>query len=148
MNRDERNRLKRAVKAYDCSIRQADAIFEKSIDEMKDLESDKIDRLPQSLSSSMMAEGLNEAVEMLDSIMENAQTIIEQLDEILTTTDVASCYTSSSRKNTGNVTDKRDTSFHALLPSSLLLRLKEKSQRTGESMNELVCQAIQNNIEN
>lgn len=146
MNRDERNRLKRVVKAYDYSIRQADDVFERIIDEMKDMEANKIDRLPQSLSSSIMAEELNESAEMLDSITENAQTIIDQLDEILTTTGTTSCYHFSNRKTTVNVSDKRDSSFHALLPSSLLTRLKEKSLTTGLSVNELVCQAIQNSM--
>jgi len=142
MNRDDRNKLRRVIRAYDCCIRKADCIFEREIEEMMDSESDKIDRLPQALSSSLMAQELDDAVEMLESIIENAQSIIEQLDEILASSGVSSCYSPSKPENAINGKDKKDVSFHALLPKSLLLKLKEESHLTGSSMNELVCQAI------
>lgn len=146
MNRDDRNKLKRAIQAYDCCIRKADCIFERKIEEMRDSESDKIDRLPQALSSSRMAEELDDAVGMLDSIIENAQSIIEQLDEILASSDVSSCYSDTKPENAVNAKGKKDVSFHALLPTSLVLKLKEESHLTGISMNELVCQAISTKI--
>lgn len=147
MNRNDRNKLKRIIQAYDCCIRKADCIFERNIEEMRDSESDKIDRLPPALSSSSMAEELDNAVEMLDSIMENSQSIIGQLDEILASSGVCSSYSDTRLENAINVSGKRDVSFHALLPACLVLKLKEESQLTGVSMNELVCQAISKDLD-
>lgn len=67
--------------------------------------------------------------------------IIDLLDEILDDSGVCSDFTALTCK-TRIASGKKDASFHALLPSSLLERLRDESLRTGISMNEIVCQAL------
>jgi predicted DNA binding CopG/RHH family protein len=69
------------------------------------------------------------------------------LDDTLSEADVSSDYKQVARQ-TKITLDKKDASFHALLSSSLLKRLKEESERTGLSMNEIVCQALLNKLKN
>ena len=48
--------------------------------------------------------------------------------------------------NTGS--RKKDASFNALLSASLLKRLREESQHSGLSMNEVVCHSFLNEMKN
>ncbi len=141
MNRDERRRLKRVIQNYDRSLRTAHSDLEREIDLMKYKESGKLAALPSSFESSPIADNLAESEEMLSSILKKDEKIIDLLDDILFDSGVSSDFTSVAYK-TKVTTGKKDVSFHALLPSSLLKRLKEESLQTGISMNEIVCQAL------
>lgn len=147
MNRDGKRRLRRVVQNYYRSLRTAYSEFEYEISEMKDNESDKLDSLPASFETSPVAVGLSDAVDMLDQVLGKGDEIIEALDDILTIAEVSSDYTPATRK-TKITPEKKCVSFHALLSSSLFKRLKEESQHTGYSMNEIVCQALAKEFEN
>ena len=108
---------------------------------MKDNESRKHDNLPSSFETSNTAENLSDAFDMLEGVLEKAGEIIDSLDEILEDTCVNSAYTPGT--GTTKITlEKKDVSFHALISSSLLKRLKEESLRRGLNMNKIVCQAL------
>ena len=77
----------------------------------------------------------------LDTVLGKAEDIIDTLDEILDDTGVSSAFTQVTR-TTKTIPEKKNVSFHALISSSLLKRLKEESKRTGLSMNEIDCQAL------
>lgn len=143
MNRDDRRKIKRVVQDYDRNIRTAHADFEKTIGILQFRESGKLNALPPSLESSPTADNLTEAVEMLTTILKKDEEITELLDEILCETGVSSDFVPVTVTNKDKiVSTKKDVSFHALLPSNLLKRLREESLRTGLSMNEIVCQAL------
>lgn len=142
MNRNGVNRLKRVVRAYDYSIRQADSSFQRDIEEMKAEEESKAENLPESLQSSKKAEAIEEAVEMLETLLDNAENILDTLDEILSSSSVSSIFTSTEREMTTSSTGKKDVRFQALLSSTLFTKLKEESARRGLSMNEIVSRAL------
>ncbi len=143
MNRNGVNRLKKVVQAYDYSIRQADCFFQSNIEEMKAEEESKVENLPESLQSSQKADALEDAVEMLEALLDNAESILDTLEEILSTSSVSSIFTPTVRgTTTAPSTDKKDVRFQALLSSRLFTKLKEESARRGLSMNEIVGQAL------
>ncbi len=142
MNRNGVNRLKKVVQAYDYSIRQADSSFQRSIEEMKAEEETKMENLPESLQSSQKADALEGAAEMLGALLDNAEDILDTLEEILSTSSVSSIFTPTARETTATSTDKKSVRFQALLSSSLFMKLKEESARRGLSMNEIVGQAL------
>ena len=146
MNRDERRRLKRVLQDYDRCLRTAHFEFESEVSAMKDNELKKLDSLPPSFVSSPVAEMLTETVDTINNILEKGEEIMEALDEILSFAEVTSNYTPTPKK-TKIIAEKKDVSFHALLPSSLLKRLKEESLRTGVSMNEIICRALSKEME-
>ncbi len=141
MNRDEKRSMKRVIQNYDRSLRTAHSDFEKEIELMRYKESEKLAALPSSFESSPIADNLTESAEMLGSILKKDEKIIDLLDDILYDSGVSSDFTAVTCK-TKITSGKKDVSFHALLPSSLLKRLKEESLHTGISMNEIVCQAL------
>lgn len=147
MNRDDRNRLCRAARAYDYAIRQADSLFEAVLEQMRDAEADKIDRLPWSLQDSHLAEELNDALDMLDTLLDETLAVIEMLDEILSTVETTSNFIATSSGGEAKTLDKRNAGFHALLPASLYSRLKAESFKIGASMNEIVCRALKKALE-
>ena len=147
MNRDERRRLKRVIQDYDRRLRTAYFEFESEVSAMKDNELEKLDSLPPSFVSSPVAEMLTETVDMINNILEKGEEIIDVLDEILSFVEVTSAYTPAPQK-TKIIPEKKNVSFHALLPLSLLKRLKEESLCTGVSMNEIICRALSNEMEN
>lgn len=67
-------------------------MFQKSIEEMRDDEETKQENLPESLQSSKMAESIEEATTMLESLLENAMNIIDELDEILSISGMSSSF--------------------------------------------------------
>lgn len=142
MNRNGVNRLKKVVQAYDYSIRQADSSFQRSIEEMKAEEETKMENLPESLQSSQKADALEGAAEMLGTLLDNAESILDTLEEILSTSSVSSIFTPTARETRATSTDKKSVRFQALLSSSLFMKLKEESARRGLSMNEIVGQAL------
>lgn len=142
MNRNDSNKLKRIVQAYDYSIRRADSSFQRDIAQMKANEEEKLDNLPESLQSSKKAEALEDAAEMLQTLLDNAESITDTLDETLTSSSVSSIFVSTARETSPSSTGKKDVRFQALLSSRLFTKLKEESAQRGLSMNEIVCQAL------
>lgn len=141
MNRDDKRRLKKTVQAYDRNLRKAYYSFESELGKMHDEEQEKLDDLPSSFESSTLAEKLSDNVDMIDDVLDKAEEIMNTLDEILLAADVSSGYIPMAR-STEIAADKKDVSFHALISSSLLKRLKEESSNTGLSMNEILNQAL------
>ncbi len=143
MNRDGLNKLKKIVQAYDYSIRRADSLFQKSIEEMRDDEETKQENLPESLQSSKMAESIEEATTMLESLLENAMNIIDELDEILSISGVSSCFMAPQAETLlSTPSDRKNVRFQALFSSSLFSKLRQESALRGLSMNEIVIRAL------
>ncbi len=141
MNRDEKRAMKRVVKAYDRGLKTVHTEFESEISWMKDKENDKLDNMSSSFESGRTVDQINDSIDMLTNILRKADEIMDALDDILSEAGVSSDYKQVTRQTKIEL-DKKDVSFHALLSSSLLKRLKEESQHTGLSMNEIVCQAL------
>jgi len=130
------------VQTYDYSIRLADSTFQKNIEEMRCEEEAKHNRLPESLQSSKKAEDLEEAEAMLEALLENAGNILEELDEILSSSGFSSVFSLPAGESEITSGDKKNVRFQALLPSSLVSRLKKEATLRGLSMNEIVNRAL------
>lgn len=142
MNRDGLNRLKKLVQTYDYNIRQADFFFQRNIEMMRDDETDKLERIPESLQSTRKAADIADAETMLNSLLVNAENIINELDEILTSSDVSSVFSYPKEEKAISNEDKKDVRFQALLSSSLVAKLKQEASLRGLSMNEIVNRAL------
>ena len=105
---------------------------------MKANEEEKLDNLPESLQSSKKAEALGDAAEMLQTLLDNAESITDTLDETLTSSSVSSIFVSTTRETSPRSTGKKDVRFQALLSSVLFTKLKEESAQRGLSMNKIV----------
>ncbi len=141
MNRDEKRMMRRIVQGYDRSIRNAHDDLEREISKLQYREESKLQALPASFENSPTADNLTEASDMLKRILKDDEKIIDLLDDILYESNISSDYKPVACKTTINM-EKKDVSFHALLPSSLLKRLKEESRITGLSMNEILCRSL------
>ena len=146
MNRDGLNKLKRIVQAYDYSIRRADGVFQKIIEEMRDEEETKLENLPESLQSSKLSEAIEEAIAMLESLLEYATNIIDELDEILSSSGVSSSFMESHMEILPTPNDRKNVRFQALFSSYLFSKLREESALRGLSMNEIVARALMKEI--
>ena len=146
MNRDEKRIMRRVIQKYDSSLRNVHDDFEREIGILQYREDSKLKALPQSFENSSLAYNLTEASEMLGRILKMDEKIIDLLDDILYASGVTSSFKHVSSK-TKVVREKKDVSFHALLPSSLLKRLKEESLLSGLSMNEILCQTLTKALE-
>ena len=141
MNRDNKRKMNRVIKNYDRGLRNAHAEFESEIGKLQYNEESKLNSLPSSFENSPTADNLSEASEMLNKILKLDEKIIDLLDDILYESGTSSDFKPVICK-TKIAPEKKDVSFHALLPSSLLKRLKEESLLTGISMNEILCQSL------
>lgn len=145
MNRDDKRMMRRVIQKYDNSLRNAHGGFEKEIGKLQYREETKLASLPSSFETSRVADNLTESSEMLGRILKAEEKIMNLLDDILYESGVSSTFKDAPCR-TEITQEKKDASFHALLPSSLLKRLKDESLRTGLSMNEIVCQALREQL--
>ena len=145
MNRDEKRMMRRVIQKYDNSLRNAHGDFEKEIGKLQYREETKLVSLPSSFENSRVADNLTESSEMLGRILKAEEKIMNLLDDILYESGVSSTFKDATCR-TKITQEKKDVSFHALLPSSLLKRLKNESLRTGLNMNEIVCQALREQL--
>ena len=146
MNRDEKRKMRRVIQKYDSSLRNAHDDFEREIGKLQYREDSKLKSLPQSFENSSLADKLTEAHEMLGRILKADEKIMNLLEYILYDSGVSSNVKHVVSK-TKITREKKDVSFHALLSSSLLKRLKEESLLTGLSMNEILCQTLMKALE-
>lgn len=144
MNRDARNRLKRASSAFHCSVMHAVTGYRSEVELLKADEEDKLDRLPDSIRDSAKGEAISDAMEMLDDVLEGTDRIEEELENIIRDTlGYAFAYESVTELRTETPAGlKRDMRFQALLPNELATRLRFRSSVTGLSMNELLIRAL------
>lgn len=146
MNRDGRARLRNSTRAYVGIVRQAVYTYTGILEDMLNDEQDKYDRLPEQIQSSSKGEQLSEAIEMIEELLSDVKNMDDALDDIPTKADVTVSFSPYMEKEV-LMGEKRDLSFHALIPSSLMRRLKEESEKTGLSMNEITCRALVGELE-
>ncbi len=146
MNRDGRARLRNSTRAYVGIVRQAVHTYTGILEDMLNDEQDKYDRLPEQIQSSSKGEQLSEAIEMIEELLSDVKNMDDVLDDIPTKADVTVSFSPYMEKEV-LMDEKRDLSFHALIPSSLMRRLKEESKKTGLSMNEITCRALMGELE-
>lgn len=84
MNRKDRRQLRAAVEQYYSTVMHAQDEFRNVIEDLKDQEEKKLDRLPESLQDSPLAEDIQEAVDQLDDTAGQMDDIIDSAIEEIT----------------------------------------------------------------
>lgn len=148
MNKYGRRKLSSAVRRYCCVILQAVNDLESVIDEMKTTEEDKFENLPESLKESPQGTNLREAAELCDSITECLEMLENNCYELADCagTELEYCYTpSDSAKQTDSGPRRRR--FQILLSDQMFDSMKSQASQRGISCNELICQALKNELQ-
>lgn len=147
MNREERTHLRKQTQAFDNTVREAVFSFSAIIDDFRNDEQDKLDRLPEQIRESAKGDQITDAIQTLDDIVIKIQDLENTLDDILDLVDASSLFDSSIARRKCDKGQKKDKNFHALLSSSMLYALKGEASRSGLSMNEILCRALLNELD-
>ena len=83
---------------------------------------------------------------MLENLLRNAEAVETAVDDLLDTADVSSDFSPERKMKTVSA-GRKGVSFHAILPSVLLEKLRIESRISGLSMNEILCRALLNELE-
>ncbi len=148
MNRNNRTRIRKACTDFDRDIREALYVFNNEVELMKDEEEEKLDKLPSQLRDSSKGNQLDESISQFSDVLDKIETITSSIDDIVDTFGVKSKFIASGvTKKSVISTGRKGKSFHALFPETLMKELKAESLRRGLSMNEIVCRALNAELE-
>lgn len=143
MNRDNRIKLKSAYTDFDREVRRAAYMFSNEIEQMKEEEEEKLDRLPSQLRDSSKGEQLDESISKLSDVLDRIDDIASSVDDIADALEAESKFIAPSIDKPATISPgRKGRSFHALFPESLLQALKDRSATSGLSMNEIVCRTL------
>ncbi|MGN0906452.1 MAG: hypothetical protein ACI4NM_04830 [Bullifex sp.] len=148
MNRDARNILKRASRAFHRSVMHAVTEYRNEVGLLKNDEEEKLERLPENIRDSVKGEAISEAIELLDEVLDGTDGMEEALDDIVSGTLGYSFVNEPglAHQTVNHADQKRDMRFQALLPGELMDRLRYRSSMTGLSMNELLIRALNSSL--
>lgn len=149
MNKYDRRKLVSSIRKYCSIVLCANTDFSEIIDSMKSKEEEKLDNIPDNLKDGCQASNIQEAIDQLASIQESAETIEETCEEIADTSEVDLQEIKAKRRGTMSSAfddGPRNNRFQILLPDKLFLLMKMRALQQGISCNELICQAIQNEL--
>lgn len=142
MNREGRTRLRKAAEKFNRESRQSIATFTYVLVELHDEEQEKLDNLPEQLACSTKGEQLEESLECIENLLSGAEEMEETIDSVLSEQGLSFSFVPQVKSERMESEGRGGTQFHAILPTALLLRLKNKARETGLSMNEIVCRAL------
>ncbi len=142
MNRSEKKTLKTDTRRFDSSIRLALHTYGEQLEGYMDREQDKLDRLPEQIRDSVTGEQIEESNRVLEELSDKLREIEDILDDILSLADTSSSFKAPVAIKETASKGRKGTSFHAVIPNSLMDRLKRETVRCGLSMNEIVCRAL------
>lgn len=142
MNKNERRKLKTAARRYCNTTMQALQEFSCIIDDFKENEEEKLENLPESLVNSTQSVNITEAIDMLDEIMENFDSIESACDMIADITDINIEYTEPSGHFEASDTGLRKNRVQILLSDHLLSIIRMEAAAEGCSHNEVICRAL------
>ena len=146
MNRTGRTRLENAVHNFDRKLRQALHLFTDEMEDMLYDENTKLANVPEPLRDTSQSENYSTAIEMIEEVLKNTEAIETSLDDVLTAADVSSDFVPEKRQ-TKVSTGRKGVNFHAILPSEMMGKLKRESMVSGLSMNEILCRALRDELE-
>lgn len=149
MNRDERSELQRAIKRTYIDITASIDLLVNNISKMKDIETMKLENIPNNLYNSAKAESYQEAINLLDEAEDIISELLTPLDDFLNENDIEYMNASAvidKHKNistfcndTGSV---RSSRLQLLITPKLHECLKKASSTEKKSINQIVNEAI------
>lgn len=148
MNRDDRRKLARAARSYCTASLQAENEFSAVVRELQENEEKKLDHIPENLQSGGSAESIEEAVDLLSSVIDSLDSIKDLRDEIAEQADIdiSDIHTLLNEKSTAVKDGARRNRFQILLSDQSLCLMRLRSLQLGISCNELICTALQNEL--
>lgn len=147
MNRSEKKVLRTETQRFDSSIRLAIHSYSRQVEERMDREQEKLANLPDQIRDSVTGENIEETILSLGELSDKLEEIENALDDILTLTDASSIFKAPAAVRGKISQGRKGTDFHAILPLSLLEKLKRESTIQGLSMNEIVCRALTQDLD-
>lgn len=116
--------------------------FNSVIDDLKSSEEDKLENLPEILKEASQGSNIQEAIDCLEEIEGNLESIENAWDEIADAAQAKVKYTENRIvvpvKNDG----PRRNRFQILLSDRMISLLKSRASQLGISCNELICQSL------
>ena len=134
MNRNDRNRIRKAARLYLANCIQASSEFGEELQMAISKEEEKLGNLPENLQDSRKGQDIEQCIEMLGEAldaMENAGILSVEAQHPLAATRPGSIGANG-----------RSVDFHAVLPKQLAGQLRSKSILSGLSMNEIICRSL------
>lgn len=147
MNKYDRRKMTAAVlKCCSIVIPAADE-FSSVTDSLKTNEETKLDNIPESLQNSRQAENMEDAIEKLEALKDQIENIQDSCEGILDITEVKLPVIHHLHSETDSLDEgPRKNRYQILLPDQLILLMKLRALQLNISCNELVCQALQNEL--
>lgn len=147
MNRNDRRQLSAIIRKYCCTVIPAGRELADSIESIKEREEDKLANLPDSLTDSRQAQNIDEAIDQMNEILEYLESIEEACDSIAETAYTEVTYPAAVYSEIPMKEDSpRNHRFQILLSEETMIFLKMRAVTLGFSCNELINQAIQNEL--
>lgn len=147
MNKYDRRKLNISVEKYCAKVIYANQEFSNAVDSLKHQEENKLEHLPASLGSSRQASNIEEAIKQISDLQVRLNTIETTICSIMERADIDVPRPAIRNTNTEAFdTGPRKNRFQILLPDQLLILMKMRAMQSGISCNELICQAIQNEL--
>lgn len=147
MNRSEKNALRTETKKFDSAVRLAIHSYCGQIEAHRDREQNKLDSLPEQIRDSVTGEQIEESIQNLGEFSDKLEEIETALEDILSLADTSSTFMAPVAIKENVSKGRRGIDFHAIFPSPLMEKLKMESVRCGLSMNEIVCRALEVELE-
>lgn len=130
-----------------CSIAiPATAEYLSFVEDLRSAQEDKLDNLPDNLKDSEKADNFSEALDFLEELLDDVITARDALDGIAYSTGIDTSKLEQPMSITPEDDGPRNNRFQILLSSNLLILLKLRSLQNGVSCNELICQALKDEL--
>ena len=142
MNRNDRNRIRKAARLYLANCIQASSEFGEELQMAISKEEEKLGNLPENLQDSRKGQDIEQCIEMLGEALDAMENAEDAFDEIAGILSVEAQHPLAATRPGSIDANGRSVDFHAVLPKQLAGQLRSKSILSGLSMNEIICRSL------
>lgn len=146
MNKYDRRHLHAASLRYCSTVQTAMNEYEAVIKLLLSREREKRDKIPNNLQRSRQACNIEESISTLKKIMEKLETMKNLCEDLAKSTNVCIPAELITKMKPSISDEPRPNRFQILLSDTLLIILKLRSLESGLSCNEIITQALQNEL--
>lgn len=146
MNKYDRRHLHAASLRCCSTVQTAMNEYEAVIKLLLSREREKRDKIPNNLQRSRQACNIEESISTLKKIMEKLETMTNLCEDLAKSTNVCIPAELITKMKPSISDEPRPNRFQILLSDTLLIILKLRSLESGLSCNEIITQALQNEL--
>ena len=146
MNKYDRRHLHAASLRCCSTVQTAMNEYEAVIKLLLSREREKRDKIPNNLQRSRQACNIEESISTLKKIMEKLETMKNLCEDLAKSTKVCIPAELITKMKPSISDEPRPNRFQILLSDTLLIILKLRSLESGLSCNEIITQALQNEL--